>query len=67
MCKKYYGKDIVDLLEEIGFLTDKFLAVHCVNLTQRDIDRFDEYAYRSATILLPIFIWVPALPRSLKV
>ena len=30
-CGRYYGKDIVDMLEEIGFLTDKFLAVHCVN------------------------------------
>ena len=35
MCFRHYGKDIVDLLEEIGFLTDKMLAVHCVNLPQR--------------------------------
>ena len=40
MCGRYYGKDIVDMLEEIGFLTDKFLAVHCVNLTPHDIERF---------------------------
>ena len=43
MCLRYYGKDIVDLLEEIGFLTDKMLAVHCVNLTENDIRRFAEY------------------------
>ena len=43
MCFRYYGKDIVDLLEEIGFLTDKMLAVHCVNLTENDIRRFAEY------------------------
>jgi len=44
MCFRYYGKDIVDLLEEIGFLTDKMLAVHCVNLTENDIRRFAEYS-----------------------
>ena len=43
MCGRYYGKDIVDMLEEIGFLTDKFLAVHCVNLTPHDIERFAKY------------------------
>ena len=37
MCRRYYGMGIVDLLEEIGFLTDRFLAVHCVNLTEREI------------------------------
>ena len=43
MCRRYYGKDIVDLLEEIGFLTDRMLAVHCVNLTPDDIRRFAEH------------------------
>ena len=43
MCLRTYGKDIVDLLEEIGFLTDRMLAVHCVNLTENDIRRFAEH------------------------
>ena len=43
MCFRHYGKDIVDLLEEIGFLTDRLLAVHCVNLTTDDIRRFAEH------------------------
>ena len=37
MCQRHYGKSIVDLLDEIGFLTDKFLAVHCVYLTEKEI------------------------------
>ena len=37
MCRRHYGKSIVDLLDEIGFLTDQFLAVHCVHLTQNEI------------------------------
>ena len=37
MCRRHYGKSIVDLLDEIGFLTDQFLAVHCVYLTQNEI------------------------------
>lgn len=40
MTQKYYGKNAVDLLDEVGFLTDKFLAVHCVNLTDHEIDLF---------------------------
>lgn len=43
MCQKKYGKDIVDLLEEIGFLTPRMLAVHCVNLTEHDRIRFAEH------------------------
>jgi 5-methylthioadenosine/S-adenosylhomocysteine deaminase len=43
MTQKLYGENIVDLLENIGFLTDKMLAVHCVNLTEKDIDRFAFY------------------------
>ena len=37
MCRRHYGKNIVDLLDEIGFLTDQFLAVHCVYLTENEI------------------------------
>ena len=37
MCRRHYGKNIVDLLDEIGFLTDQFLAVHCVYLTPDEI------------------------------
>ena len=37
MCRRNYGRNIVDLLDEIGFLTDQFLAVHCVHLTQDEI------------------------------
>ena len=37
MCRRHYGKNIVDLLDEIGFLTDQLLAVHCVYLTQKEI------------------------------
>jgi hypothetical protein len=39
MCRRNYGKPIVDLLDEIGFLTDQFLAVHCVHLTQDEISK----------------------------
>lgn len=38
MCRRHYGTGIVDLLDEIGFLTDRFMAVHCVCLTQREIE-----------------------------
>ena len=37
MCRRHYGKSIVDLLDEIGFLTGQFLAVHCVYLTENEI------------------------------
>lgn len=43
MCNKYYNKDITDLLEEIGFLSEDFLAVHCVNLTHNDIEKFSRH------------------------
>lgn len=42
MTNRYYGKNAVDLLEEVGFLTDKFLAVHCVNLTEHEMDLFKD-------------------------
>jgi len=41
-CKRHYGKGIVDLLDEIGFLTERLLAVHCVYLTQREVELFAE-------------------------
>lgn len=69
MCRKYYDKDIVDLLEEIGFLTDKFLAVHCVNLTQRDIDRFAEYGVSVSHNPAPnlyLGSGIAPIPESLK-
>lgn len=37
MCKRHYGVGIVELLDEMGFLTDQFLAVHCVHLAQHEI------------------------------
>ena len=68
MCLRYYGKDIVDLLEEIGFLTDKMLAVHCVNLTGRDIRRFAEYGVSVSHNPAPnlyLGSGIPPIPESL--
>lgn len=42
MCRRHYGKGIVELLDEIGFLTDRFLAVHCVYLTQPEVELLAE-------------------------
>ena len=42
MCRRNYGRSIVDLLDEIGFLTDQFLAVHCVCLSQNEINLLAE-------------------------
>ncbi len=69
MCLRYYGKDIVDLLEEIGFLTDKMLAVHCVNLTERDIRRFAEYGVSISHNPAPnlyLGSGIPPIPESLR-
>lgn len=68
MCFKNYGKDIVDLLEEIGFLTDKMLAVHCVNLTDNDIRRFAEYGVSISHNPAPnlyLGSGIPPIPESL--
>ena len=68
MCFRYYGKDIVDLLEEIGFLTDKMLAVHCVNLTERDIRRFADYGVSISHNPAPnlyLGSGIPPIPESL--
>jgi 5-methylthioadenosine/S-adenosylhomocysteine deaminase len=69
MCLRNYGKDIVDLLEEIGFLTDKMLAVHCVNLTERDIRRFAEYGVSISHNPAPnlyLGSGIPPIPESLR-
>ena len=69
MCFKNYGKDIVDLLEEIGFLTDKMLAVHCVNLTENDIRRFAEYGVSISHNPAPnlyLGSGIPPIPESLR-
>lgn len=42
MCRRNYGVGIVELLDETGFLTDQFLAVHCVHLTLDEIKLFAE-------------------------
>ncbi len=42
MTQKVYQMDAVKLLDSIGFLTENFLAVHCVNLTESEIKLFAE-------------------------
>ena len=69
MCFDKYGKDIVDLLEEIGFLTDKLLAVHCVNLSENDIRRFAKYGVSISHNPAPnlyLGSGIPPVPESLK-
>ena len=69
MCFRYYGKDIVDLLEEIGFLSDKMLAVHCVNLTENDIRRFAKYGVSISHNPAPnlyLGSGIPPIPESLR-
>ena len=43
MCRERYGQDIVPMLDDMGFLTDKMLGVHCVNLTDDEIRRFADH------------------------
>ncbi len=69
MCFRYYGKDIVDLLEEIGFLTDRMLAVHCVNLTPDDIRRFAEHGVSISHNPAPnlyLGSGIPPIPENLR-
>lgn len=69
MCYRYYGKDIVDLLEEIGFLSDRMLAVHCVNLTPDDIRRFAEHGVSISHNPAPnlyLGSGIPPIPLSLR-
>lgn len=40
MCQHNYGSDIVPMLEKMGFLGPDMLGVHCVNLTDDEIDSF---------------------------
>jgi 5-methylthioadenosine/S-adenosylhomocysteine deaminase len=56
-------------MEEIGFLTDKMLAVHCVNLTERDIRRFAEYGVSISHNPAPnlyLGSGIPPIPESLR-
>ena len=69
MCLHHYGRDIVDLLEEIGFLTDRMLAVHCVNLTANDIRRFAEHGVSISHNPAPnlyLGSGIPPIPESLR-
>ena len=69
MCFRYYGEDIVDLLEEIGFLTNNMLAVHCVNLTREDIRRFAEHGVSISHNPAPnlyLGSGIPPIPESLR-
>jgi 5-methylthioadenosine/S-adenosylhomocysteine deaminase len=42
MSQKHYNMNAVDLLDSVGFLTKDFLAVHCVNLTEHEMQLFAE-------------------------
>ena len=69
MCLHHYGRDVVDLLEEIGFLTDRMLAVHCVNLTANDIRRFAEHGVSISHNPAPnlyLGSGIPPIPESLR-
>ena len=39
-CLKEYGKTPVEYLDSLGVLDDNFIAVHCVNLSEGDMDVF---------------------------
>lgn len=41
--KNLHGKDEIDLLIELGLLNEKLIMVHCVYLTDYDIDKIKEY------------------------
>ncbi len=69
MSLRHYGKDVVDLLEEIGFLTDRMLAVHCINLTENDIRRFAEHGVSISHNPAPnlyLGSGIPPIPESLR-
>ena len=69
MCFRDYGKDIVDLLDEIGFLSDRMLAVHCVNLTPDDIRRFAGHGVSISHNPAPnlyLGSGIPPIPESLR-
>jgi 5-methylthioadenosine/S-adenosylhomocysteine deaminase len=41
--RERFGKPAVTFLEEIGWLTDRFLAFHCVCMEEEDIRRFADH------------------------
>ncbi|MBP3868740.1 MAG: amidohydrolase family protein [Solobacterium sp.] len=56
-------------MEGIGFLTDKMLAVHCVNLTKQDIGRFANYGVSISHNPAPnlyLGSGIPPIPESLR-
>jgi len=44
--QKKFGKDAVVFLKDIGYLNDRFLALHCVCLTAEDIRLFADYGVK---------------------
>jgi 5-methylthioadenosine/S-adenosylhomocysteine deaminase len=40
---KKFGAKVVPVMEKTGFFSPDFLAVHCVNLTEDEIDVFKKY------------------------
>lgn len=43
MVQRKFGDKVVPVMEKTGFLSPDFLAVHCVNLTEEEIDVFKKY------------------------
>ena len=44
--QKKFGKDAVIFLNDIGYLNERFLALHCVYLTEEDIRLFADYCVK---------------------
>ena len=44
--QKKFGKDAVIFLKDIGYLNERFLALHCVCLTAEDIRLFADYGVK---------------------
>ncbi|MCX5838819.1 MAG: amidohydrolase, partial [Deltaproteobacteria bacterium] len=45
--RERFGKSALTFLEEIGWLTDRFLAFHCVCMEDEDIQRFADHGCRA--------------------
>jgi 5-methylthioadenosine/S-adenosylhomocysteine deaminase len=45
--RERFGKSALTFLEEIGWLTDRFLAFHCVCMEDEDIRRFADHGCRA--------------------
>ena len=45
--REKFGKSALTFLEEIGWLTDRFLAFHCVCMEDEDIRRFADHGCRA--------------------